>query len=109
MLTLVPTNSFEKDARRLLDEREYDGLLQWLARNPMAGPVIKGTGGLRKVRIARQDGGKSGGVRVIYYFHAEDKPILLLLIYAKASQQNLTARQKRLLRKLVTGIYGEIS
>ena len=32
-----------------LDEREYDGLLQWLARNPMAGPVIKGTGGLRKL------------------------------------------------------------
>lgn len=54
-----------------------------------------------KVRVSRPGRGKSGGARVIYYFHATDKPLLLLLIYAKADQENLTSAQKTKLKKLV--------
>lgn len=107
MQTLVPIGTFEEQARKLLDDGEFDGMLELLAKRPKAGRVIQGTGGLRKVRIARQGGGKSGGTRVIYYFHNEHKPILLLLIYAKAKQDNLTARQKAQLKKYVDVVIDE--
>ena len=69
--------------------------------------LSKGTGGLRKVRIARPGKGKSGGTRVIYYYHNDKKPILLLLIYAKADQENMTDVQKAQLKKYVDAIIGE--
>ena len=68
------------------------------------GRLTQGTGGLRKVRHARLDGGKSGGFRVIYYYHSQSKPILLLLIFAKADREKLTATQKDKLRKHVDRI-----
>ena len=107
MQTLVPIGTFEQQARKLLGDGEFDGMLELLAKRPKAGTVIKDTGGLRKVRIARKGGGKSGGTRVIYYYHNESKPILLLLIYAKADKENLTAKQKQVLKKLVEEILDE--
>lgn len=107
MQTLVPIGTFEGKARRLLGKRGFDDLLEFLARAPKAGRIIKETGGLRKVRFARPGGGKSGGARVIYYYHNENKPILLLLIYAKADQENLTDAQKAQLKKHVDAIINE--
>ena len=104
MQTLVPIGSFEDKARRLLGKVGFDGMLEFLARRPKAGRVIQGTGGLRKVRIARPGTGKSGGTRVIYYYHNVDKPMLLLLIYAKADQENLTNVQKAQLKNHVDAI-----
>ena len=86
MQVLVPIGTFEAKARKLLDAEGFDNMLDFLARAPKSGRIIKGTGGLRKVRIARSGQGKSGGARVIYYYHGESKPILLLLVYAKADQ-----------------------
>lgn len=94
MQTLVPIGTFEDKARRLLGKAGFDDMLEFLARRPKAGRIIQGTGGLRKVRIARPGKGKSGGTRVIYYYHNEGKPILLLLIYAKADQENMTDTHK---------------
>lgn len=107
MQTLVPIGTFEESARRLLGKVGFDDMLEFLARQPKAGRIIQGTGGLRKVRIARPGKGKSGGTRVIYYYHNEDKPILLLLIYAKADQENMTDEQKAQLKKHVDAIIGE--
>jgi len=107
MQTLVPIGSFEQRARQLLNEREFDAMLHFIATRPRAGRIIEGTGGLRKVRIARGSAGKSSGVRVIYYYHSENSPILLLLIYPKASQGNLTARQKLQLKKSVGELTGD--
>lgn len=107
MQTLVPIGTFEDKARRLLGKVGFDDMLEFLARRPKAGRIIQGTGGLRKVRIARAGKGKSGGTRVIYYYHSEDKPILLLLIYAKADQESLTNVQKVKLKKHVDAIIGE--
>ena len=104
MQTLVPIGTFEDKARRLLGKAGFDGMLELLARRPKAGRVIQGTGGLRKVRIARPGKGKSGGTRVIYYYHNVDKPMLLLQIYAKADQENLTDAQKAQLKKHVDAI-----
>ena len=107
MHTLIPIGTLEEKARRLLGQARFDEMLEFLARRPKAGRIIQGTGGLRKVRIARPGKGKSGGARVIYYYHNEGKPILLLLIYAKATQNNLTNEQKAQLKKQVDAIIDE--
>ncbi len=107
MQTLLPIGTFEDKARGLLGDAGFDDMLEFLARRPKAGPIIAGTGGLRKVRVARPGRGKSAGTRVIYYYHNENKPILLLLIYAKADQDNLTAEQKAKLKKHVDVIIDE--
>ena len=109
MQTLVPIGTFEDKARKLLGKAGFDDMLEFLARRPKAGRIIKGTGGLRKVRIARPGKGKSGGTRVIYYYHKEGKPLLLLLIYAKSTQDNLTDVQKAQLKRHVDAIIGEFS
>jgi len=84
MQTLVPIGTFEEKARKLLGKAGFDDLLDFLARRPRAGRIIEGTGGLRKVRFARPGKGKSGGARVIYFFHNDTKPILLLLILCES-------------------------
>jgi hypothetical protein len=109
MQTLVPIGTFEEKARKLLGKAGFDDLLEFLARRPNAGRIIQGTGGLRKVRFARPGKGKSGGARVIYYYHNGTKPILLLLIYTKAVQDNLTDAQKAQLKKHVNAIIDEFS
>jgi len=109
MQTLVPIGTFEEKARKLLGKTGFDDLLEFLARRPRAGRIIQGTGGLRKVRFARPGKGKSGGTRVIYYYHDDSRPILLLLIYAKADQDNLSDVQKAQLKKHVNAIVDEFS
>lgn len=104
MQTLVPIGSFEVRARKLLGEAGFERLLEHLAKQPGCGELIRGSGGLRKARIARPGRGKSGGARVIYYYRDDQTPILLLLIYAKAEQGNLTAGQTARLRGLVEEI-----
>lgn len=66
----------------------------------MAGDLIQGTGGLRKVRVAAKGRGKRGGIRVIYYYVSSAAQIRLLLIYAKERKDNLSAAEKRTLRGL---------
>ncbi len=79
-------------------------MLTFLAQRPNSGKLIQGTGGLRKLRFGQSGRGKRGGVRVIYYYHNDTKPILLLLVYAKANQESLTDKQKEQLKKLVDAI-----
>ena len=107
MQTLVPIGTFENKARGLLGNDGFEAMLEFLARRLRAGRLIQGSGGLRKIRIARPGHGKSGSTRVIYYYHSAQKPILLLLIYAKARQENLTSGQKSRLKKYVDQIIEE--
>lgn len=69
--------------------------------NPERGDIIKGGGGIRKLRHAPLGRGKSGGVRVIYYWLRDDGQIYMLLIYAKSKKDNLTDRETALLRDFV--------
>ncbi|HEV7982410.1 MAG TPA: type II toxin-antitoxin system RelE/ParE family toxin [Xanthobacteraceae bacterium] len=62
--------------------------------------MIPGTGGVRKVRWGREGAGKRGWARVIYFFHAPDRPPYLLMVYAKASKEDLSADEKRAVRQL---------
>ncbi|MCH8104489.1 MAG: type II toxin-antitoxin system RelE/ParE family toxin [Proteobacteria bacterium] len=69
--------------------------------NPNAGVLIQGTGGIRKLRWARSGGGKSGGVRVIYYFHNEELPLYLLALFGKNEKANISMEEKKLLSMAV--------
>jgi hypothetical protein len=95
MQTVVETPVFARRAEKLLSEDERAGLIAFLASDPKAGDEIVGTGGVRKVRYEAKGKGKSGGVRVIYYFCGREMPIYALLIYAKNERADLTAKQRK--------------
>lgn len=70
-------------------EDERMAFINWIAANPLAGEVIPGADGARKVRWGRSGSGKSGGVRVIYFNLTEQEVVLLLVVYAKAERANM--------------------
>lgn len=84
-----------------LDESLGD-LEKELIINPLKGDLIRESGGLRKIRLAKSGGGKSGGYRVIYYL-ATPEAIFLLLVYPKSKKDNLTKTEVKTLRQLIEG------
>ncbi len=100
-ITVVETTTFKNEADSLLTEEERLELVSFLAAHPEAGKVMSGTGGVRKVRWARENEGKSDGYRVIFYFHDEDMPLFALLLYPKNEKDNLTKGERNELKKLV--------
>ena len=74
--------------------------ITFIAYNPLAGDIIPGGGGLRKVRWARQGKGKRGGVRVVYYIHDASIPLFLITVYAKGRKDDLTPDELKAMRKL---------
>ena len=89
-MIFVETPIFTAELHKLLPDEAYAGFQQFLIVQPDAGDLIQGTGGLRKVRWAVADKGKSGGVRVIYYTRLACGQLVLLTLYAKAKTDNLT-------------------
>jgi mRNA-degrading endonuclease RelE of RelBE toxin-antitoxin system len=69
--------------------------------DPARGDLIRGSGGLRKLRWAGSSRGKRGGLRVIYYWHVPDSVVLLLLVYPKNEQDDLTAAQLKILKSII--------
>jgi hypothetical protein len=104
LLTVVETSTFARRAEQLLTIEEYAELILFLALHPESGTVISGTGGLRKVRFAALGRGKSGGVRVIYYFFDNESPLYALMLYGKNEQADLSAEQKKHAAGLVARI-----
>lgn len=72
---------------------EVEILVDYLARNPMAGDEMKGTGGCRKVRVAGRGKGKSGGYRVITFFTGDHLPVFLITVFGKGERANLSKRE----------------
>ena len=99
--TVSETTAFRRSATAIMGAEEIEALIDFVARNPAAGTVIEGTGGIRKLRWQRPGMGKRGGARVIYYYHDDTMPVLLLLAYAKGVADDLTADQKRRMAALV--------
>lgn len=100
-MEIVETSVFTRQIRSLLRDDEYKGLQERLVINPLAGAVIRGSGGLRKVRWAVAGRGKSGGIRVIYYYVASGDRIFMLAAYSKGAKEDLTDKEVAALRKLV--------
>ena len=104
-MVIIETSVFTRQVRDLLPDEDYRKLQAALVGNPALGPVIRGTGGLRKVRWAMPGRGKRGGVRVIYHWASEAEQLLMLLVYPKSERDDLSASQLRLLRRLVEEDY----
>lgn len=94
------TPIFTKAVVRLLPDEQYKRLQTALMLRPDAGDLIRGSGGLRKIRWNLPGRGKRGAMRVIYYWDPPEV-IFMLLPYEKTEQENLTSRQVKLLRGLV--------
>ena len=90
-MTFNELSNFTKQVLRLLDDESYGELQIALFQRPGLGKVIKGSGGLRKVRWAAKGHGKSGGVRAIYYWYVANELITFCRIYPKNEKENLTA------------------
>jgi hypothetical protein len=94
-VSVIEFAAYRRRADELLTAGEQDAVIDLIAYDPMCGDLIPGTGGLRKVRVARGGSGKRGGARVIYYFYNADFPLLLLGLYAKNEKTDLTDRDKK--------------
>jgi len=99
MIAVAETKAFQRKIERLLSEQEKEDLIAYLAEFPNAGELMKGTGGIRKLRWAQSGQGKSGGIRVIYYFHSELMPLYLLAAFGKNEKANLSKEESNLLAK----------
>lgn len=100
-MEFIETPTFTRLLSGLLTDDEYAGLQHVLVANPQQGDIIKGGGGIRKLRYALPGRGKSAGVRVIYYWLREDGQIYMLLIYPKSRKDDLTERETAVLREFV--------
>ena len=89
MVIFVESPLFTKHVHDYLTDIEYTAFQEYLAANPDIGDVVRGSGGVRKVRWSRRGTGKSGGVRVLYFARTEAGEIWLLLIYAKSAVDSI--------------------
>jgi hypothetical protein len=101
LVTVAETPLFVRQAEAIWGDAERDEFVTFIAGNPVTGDLIPDTGGVRKIRWGRAGSGKRGGVRVIYFYHDDTRPLYLLMVYAKARQENLTPDEKRTVRSLV--------
>ncbi len=104
-MIIVETSIFTRQVTTLLTDEEYREFQLLLAEQPGLGKVIKGGNGLRKARWAPKDHGKSGGVRVIYYWVVRQDRILMLFMYPKSERSDLTPEQIKVLAKIVKEEY----
>lgn len=99
MFAFVETPLFTRLVGEYLSDDEYLKLQQALAENPEAGPVIPGSGGVRKLRWAMPGRGKRGGLRVIYYLRSRKGLIWMLTLYPKNVAENIPAHVLRQIRQ----------
>jgi hypothetical protein len=100
-MEFIETPTFTRMVTSLLAEDEYGEMQYDLLENPERGDLIKGGGGIRKLRYAVQGRGKSGGLRVIYYWIKDKHLIYMLLVYSKSKKDDLTDKETSILRELV--------
>jgi len=109
-ITVVETGSFVSAAKGCLTEEERFEAIDMIAQNPECGDLLVGGGGIRKVRFSVGGRGKSGGVRIVYYFHNLNVPVFLLTVFAKNECATLSKAELSQLAKVAKTLartYGE--
>ena len=104
-MIIMETPIFTRRISAVLSEEEYRLLQIQLLNKPDSGKIIRGGGGLRKLRWSAGGHGKRGGIRVIYYWFVSHEIVLLLFAYPKSEQEELTPEQLKQLKKVVEGEY----
>lgn len=100
-MVFIETSIFTRVIQSLMPDDNYKALQEALIQRPDCGDLIQGSGGLRKVRWKLEGRGKSGGVRVIYYWVVDAHQIRMLYAYPKGQQENLSQEQLKALRQIV--------
>ncbi len=90
MLTVVESPIFQRLWPRYWDEEERAEFASFIAIHPDSGSVIRGSGGVRKVRWSREGTGKSGGVRIVYLTRNDAGEVYLLTLYAKSKSESIS-------------------
>jgi hypothetical protein len=106
--SVVELPEFLRRAKAIMSDEERIAIVDYVAANPEAGVSLGG--GLRKVRIAREGGGKSGGYRTIYIFGGTDVPLFLVTVFAKNEKDNLSRTEQAelvALSKMLLASYGD--
>lgn len=102
MQTIVEMPEFQRRSDKLLTDEQRISIINYLAQHPASGDIMQGTGGIRKLRWSAQGRGKSGGVRIIYYYHNETIPLFLLTVFGKGEQSNLSKGERNQLAKITS-------
>ena len=101
-MVFVESSVFQRQRKKHLSGAQYRELQNQILERPSQGALIRGSGGLRKIRLARPGTGKSGGFRIIYYYAVSDERIYLLDLYAKSEQASLSPEQLKRIRNRLT-------
>jgi hypothetical protein len=104
LLGVIETKPYLAAAERLMSEAERAAVVDTIAAEPEAGALVRGTGGLRKMRIKLKGRGKRGGGRVIYWYHSEGSPAVLLAAFAKNEASDLSAARWKLLERIAAEV-----
>jgi hypothetical protein len=104
-MVIIETTVFTRQVLKLLSDEQFRELQLSLTERPDMGDLIKGSGGLRKVRWMTDGQGKRGGIRVIYYWAIQREQLVLLLMYSKNERDDLTSEQVRKLRSIIEAEY----
>ncbi len=99
MFTFIESAAFERVREVYLDDDEYAELQQFMVESPEDGDVVRGSGGVRKLRWKRKGMGKRGGLRVIYFVRYQPNEFWMLTLYAKAKQDNAPAHVLKQLKE----------
>lgn len=98
MHAVILTSAFTTAAQAAgMSADEVDAVVALVSAEPMAGDLMQGTGGARKLRVAGRGKGKSGGYRVITFYAAADVPVFLLDVYGKGDKANLSKAERNAL------------
>ena len=104
-MLIIETPVFTRHIQQLLTDEQYRHLQQLLLARPDAGKLIPGSGGLRKLRWALEGHGKRAGLRTIYYWARSSHAILMLFVYRKQEQEDLSPSQLKILKRIVDEEY----
>ena len=100
-MKFVETSVFTRRVTQMLLDDDYRLLQEALLQRPAQGTLIEGTGGIRKLRWGEAGSGKRGALRIIYFWHVKREILLMLFVYRKSEQKDLSAEQKRILVTVV--------
>ena len=92
MYTIIETPTFQAQAAKIWNEAERFNFISYIAENPETGDIIQGADGARKIRWTAQGKGKRGGARVIYFNMLDDGVVVLIAVYVKSEQTNISPK-----------------
>lgn len=103
-ITIAETTTFIAQAKAVFSDDERHEVINRIASDPKCGVLVQGTGGVRKVRVALPGKGKSGGARVVYFYHNDTIPLYLLTVFAKNEKDNLSRAEQAAMKKVTEAI-----